>query len=525
MTLPQPIIHRATKSILLPKSCDYLLSELQNVRMVTFGDKSVVQVKHDEANTLALRAKGWDVAAPIEVYYDWPKFQGRKDPMSHQKAGAAFHTLNPRSINQSQPRTGKSFTVLLAADWLIKSGKVKRVAIFSTLSTMDQVWVKSIFDSFHDYSYVSVHASTAAQRRDILESNTDFAIINHDGCKLLEKEIIAKKFDMVIWDEADNLTQSGSAMWKSFHKIAKDVPYVILMGATIVGERKPTDAWAIAKIINPDNVPKWWSEFRRQTCYQVTPFKWEPYPHANQIVAKALQPSFCVLKKDVMDIPELKVVRKECGLSEQQRKMFMDMKNKLAADIGDKKLMAINGADMLTKCLQILLGVYKADEDDYQPLDCQPRLDALLECIAATDKKAIVFCGFKGALNYYCKEVNKHYPSIMVDGSVQKKQRDAKFRDFAGKGGPKVLFAIPKTCAHGLEFGANCDTIIWLGPISSGKQFSQANERIASMLQESDMKMFYIGANNFEWKRYDQLEAKRDMATDILDLCKTVIGS
>lgn len=516
------IIHKKTKSILLPKSSSNLL-EGTKWRFAEFGGKTVCQVKHDESATLILRGHGLDVPAPIECYYSWPKLKGKCVPMPHQIAGASFHTMNPRSFNQSQPRTGKTYSVLMAADWLIQSGKVKKVAVFSTLSTMDQVWVGSLWDSFHQYSYVSVHASTAAQRKDILNSDVDFYIVNHDGCKLLEKELLAKKFDMIIYDEADNLVNAQSAMWKSFHKLAKDVPYVVLMGATIVGERRPTDAWAVAKIVNPNNVPKYWGEFRRQTMYQVTQFKWEPLPKANEIVAKALQPSFGVMKKDVMELPELAVERITCDLSVEQQKMFRDMKNKLAAEMGDKKLMALNGADMLTKCLQILLGVYKADEDDYEPIDCQPRIQTVLDCIDKTEKKVIVFCGFKGALRHYCKEVGQYHKSIQVDGDVKKKERDQKFREFAAEGGPRVLFAHPKTCAHGLEFAAHCDTIIWLGPISSGKQFSQANERIASLLQESDMKMFYIGANNFEWKRFDQLEAKHDMATDILELCKTVL--
>ena len=33
-------------------------------------------------------------------------------------------------------------------------------------------------------------------RKDILNSDVDFYVINHDGCKLLEKEIIAKKFGL-----------------------------------------------------------------------------------------------------------------------------------------------------------------------------------------------------------------------------------------------------------------------------------------------------------------------------------------
>lgn len=486
--------------------------------------KTVLQVYHSEEATKKLNDLGFVIPAPFDLYYQPPLLKGRHQPKPHQMQGAAFHTMNPRSFNTSEPRTGKTFTTLMAYHHLKQSGVVNKLVIFSTLSTMDSVWVDSLFSSFHDLTYVSVHASSAQQRREILESDVDVYVINHDGCKLLEPELLAMKPDMVIYDEADNLVNAQTDMWKAFNKVAKNAKYVIAMGATIVGERKPTDAWAVIKAVNPQNVPKWFSEFRRMTMYQVTQFKWEPYPHANEIVAKALQPNFCIRKKDVIDLPDLNHYRKECEMSEQQKKMFKDMKNKLAADVEDKKLMAVNGADALGKCLQILLGVYKADEDDYQPLDCQPRIDALMECIEATDKKVLVFCGYKGALRFYAKEVGKKYKTVYVDGSVGKKERDSRFREFASKDGARVLCAHPKTTAHGLEFGENCDTIIWLGPISSGKQFTQANERIASMLQTSDMKMWYIGANQFEWKRYDQLEAKRDMQGDILELCKVILN-
>lgn len=521
------IVHKPSRSILLnPSLAPLVLPVIDKARLARLGEKTVLQVYHGEEQVKVLsELLQTPIDAPILHYYDWPKVGGKYTPMEHQKLGAAFHAMNPRSFNLSEPRTGKTHTTLMCADYLIQEGLVKKVAIFSTLSTMDQVWVKAIFNDFHQHTYVSVHASSAAQRREILDSDVTFFVINHDGCKLLEKELIAKKFDMIIWDEADCVTNAQTDMWKAFNRLAKDAKYVIAMGATIVGERRPTDAWAITKIVNPSNVPKWFSEYRRMTMRQVTQFKWEPLPTANQTVFKTLQPAFCVRKKDVMDLPDMNVVRKECGLSEQQQKMFKEMKNTLATEVDDGKLLALNGADVLIKCLQILLGVYKADEDDYQPLECQPRIDAVLECIAATEKKVLVFCGFKGALRHYAKEIGKIHKSIYVDGSVQKTARDTRFKEFAAKGGPRVMFAHPKCVAHGLEFGENCDTIVWLGPISSGKQFTQANERIASLLQTSDMKMWYVGANKFEWTRYDQLEAKRDMQSDILDLCKLVLDT
>lgn len=521
------IIHAPSRSILLPKSKQELVLALPKSRLASFGGKTVVQVKHDEENTLALREAGIEVPSPFSVYYKPPKYQGKYDPMVHQSLGAEFHTLNPRSFNLSEARTGKTFTMSMAFHYLFKTGQVDKMIVFSTLSTMDSVWMQSLFETFHDISAVSVHASSAAARRDILSNDVEAYIVNHDGCKILEKELlemVAKHRCYIIWDEADNLCNAQNDMWKSFNKIAKGAKYLNLATATPTGEMKPTDAWGLAKIVSPNNVPKYWGEFRRQTMVQVSTFRWIPKPEATALVHKALQPAFCVRKADVIDLPHLHVDRKQCELSDAQFKMYREMKNKLATEINDTKLLAVNGADVLGKCLQILLGVFKKDDGEYEVIDCQPRLDAILECIEATDKKAIVFCGYTGALRHYTKEIGKKHSVVMVDGSVGKKERDKLFKQFAAKDGPRVLCAHQKVCSHGLEFGANCDTIIWAGPIHSGKLFTQANERIASVLQKSDMKLWYVGANKFEWSLFDKLEAKRNMQSDILDLCKVVLA-
>lgn len=521
------VIHRESRSILLPKSKQELVLALPKSRLARFGDKTVVQVYHTEESTLMLREAGIDVPAPFSVYYKPPKIKGRFDPMPHQMAAAEFHTMNPRSFNLSEPRTGKTYSLLLAFHHLKQSGQVDKMLVFSTLSTMDSVWMQSAFDTFHDLSCVSVHANSAATRREILASDVDILVINHDGCKLLEKElikIVSEHRCFIAHDESDCLTNAQSAMWKSFYNVSKKAKYVVCATATPVGEKRPTDAWALARIICPDNVPRWFSEYRRQTMYQQTQFKWNPLPNANAIVHKTLQPAFCVRKADVMTLPHLHSDYKLCELTNEQKVAFKDMRNKLAAEMGDGKLTAINGADALTKSMQILLGVYKADEENYEPIPCQPRIDAILECIAATDKKAIVFCGYTGALRYYTKEIAKHHSVVMVDGSVGKKERDKLLKSFAAKGGPRVLTGHPKCLGHGLEFGENCDTIIWAGPIHSGRLFTQANERIASLLQTSEMKLWYIYSNKFEESLYHKLEEKRDMQSDILELCKVVVA-
>jgi SNF2 family DNA or RNA helicase len=298
---------------------------------------------------------------------------------------------------------------------------------------------------------------------------------------------------------------------------------VILATATPTGQGNPTDAWALAKIVDPTRVPRYFGAFRRLTMQQITQFKWIPLQNSSQTVFEALQPAFRVKKRDVLkDLPPVTTQRLQCELTEEQTRMYKEMKRDMQMEYKNGTVQAVNGADKIGKCLQVLLGVYKIGEDEYQTIDCQPRIDLILDCIKKASKKTIIFMGYKGSLKHYCREIKKHYTADFVDGDVDKNARDKIFYEFQHSAHPQVLLAHPKTCAHGLEFSC-ADTIIWPGPIHSGRQFTQACERNASIAQDSDMTIYYIGASPLEWKIFDGLENKKDINNNVLELYRQVV--
>lgn len=517
------IIIPEKQSIVLPKSAEFVKEHIANVREFTFGGKQLLQVKHDLNNTIILNSLGFSIDSPILHYYEWPLVKGKYPPMSHQKLAADFMTQNRKCFNLSEPRTGKTYSILYTIDFLKQQGLIRKAIIYSTLSTLEQVWSQSIFDTFHHLSY-SVVCGTSAQRKERLNDDVDIYIINHDACKHLKKEIGDKKdIDFVAWDEADNLTNGQTATWKSFNKLVRPDQRLVLATGTPTGENRPTDAWSLAHLVSPSNVPKYFGAFQRDTMIQISQFRWVPKKDAQDKVHAALQPAICFRKADVLkDLPEVTYERRVCELSEEQQRMYKEMKKDMEANYGSEQLTAVNAADRLTKLLQILLGVYKVGDDEYVPIDCQPRINTILECLRHTDEKSVIFIPFTGALRHYHKEIKKHFSCEYVDGSVSKSKRDEIFHNFQNGKHPHVIVSHPKTTAHGLEL-SKADKIIWAGPVHSGRTYMQACERNNSSLQKNPMSVFSIGANDLEWKIYDKLQAKKDMQNNVLDLYKSVV--
>jgi hypothetical protein len=517
-------IDRKSKSLILPIGMKEFVSDLKH-KVIEDCGKSFVAVKYDLNSYKKLKDCGLDIPHPIDTIYDWPKLANRYDPMPHQKVAARFMVDNKRCFNLSEPRTGKTFSIMLAFDYLRKSGQARRMVIYSTLSTVTTVWQQIVWESFQDYTCGVIHGGKE-KIEEMLSYNFDVLVINHDGCKnkAIQKYIQeAKDIDIIAWDEADVLSSAQSAMWKTFRDSIKPQHRLILATGTPTGEN-PLSAFALTKLVSPDNIPKYFGAWRNMVMYQISQFTYKARKEANTLVHKAMQPAICFRKSEVLTLPELTNVRIECELSAEQKKMYDSMrKDMLMEHSSGDKVLALSASDKVLKLLQIGLGAYRTGEKEYQELDCQPRIDAIMECIGKTPQKSIVFCPFRGAMALYYREIGKHYSCEMVNGDTSKKERDRIFTEFQNSSEPHVLLAHPQICAHGLEMAA-ADTIIWAAPSQRGLHFLQANERIASALQKHPMTIFYIGATPIEWKRFDSLIAKRDDQSALLDLYKEILA-
>jgi hypothetical protein len=255
----------------------------------------------EEAQALStLKVK--NVPSPIIRDYNWP---GVFPPMAHQKDTAAFLTLNKRSFCFNEQGTGKTASAIWAADYLMNQGKIKRALIICPLSIMQSAWQADLF-KFAVHRKVGIAYGDRTKRKAIINSDADFVVINYDGIEIVAEDIIFADFDLIIIDEANAYKTPTTKRWKTLNAIVKshEDMWIWMMTGTPAAQT-PTDAYGLAKLCVPNNVPRFFGSFRDQTMINLSKFRWLPRPNASQIVFDALQPAIRFTKEQCLDLLKL----------------------------------------------------------------------------------------------------------------------------------------------------------------------------------------------------------------------------
>ena len=166
----------------------------------------------DEAQVLKnLQIK--NIPSPIMGKYDWP---GLHRPFDHQKTTSSFLTLNRRAFCLNEQGTGKTGSVIWAADYLMKLGKIKRVLVICPLSIMDSAWRADLF-KFAMHRTVDIAYGSKEKRNRVIASDTEFVIINYDGVEIVQDAITNGGFDLIVIDEANAYKNVQTTRWKTLN--------------------------------------------------------------------------------------------------------------------------------------------------------------------------------------------------------------------------------------------------------------------------------------------------------------------
>lgn len=301
----------------------------------------------EEAQVLKnLRIK--NVPSPILARYDWP---GMHKPFAHQRATASFLTLHKRAFCLSEQGTGKTGSVIWAADYLMKIGKIRRVLVICPLSIMDAAWRSDLF-KFAMHRTVDVAYGSADKRRAVISGEAEFVIINYDGVEIVEKEIAEGDFDLIVVDEANAYKSTSTKRWKCLNRLVTPKTWLWMLTGTPAAQ-SPFDAYGLAKLVNPTNVPSFATAFKDMVMYKVGQFRWLPRPDAQQTVHRALQPAIRYTKEECLDLPAMTYVTRDVPLTPQQAKYYKLLKEKLIVQAAGEEITSVNAAVSLNKLLQI----------------------------------------------------------------------------------------------------------------------------------------------------------------------------
>lgn len=499
---------------------DRVTEAVPSAKKLVVKGNEVVVTPHTLKAVQRLRALGIPAPSPILHFYDWP---GQHVPFDHQRQTAAFLTVHHKALVLNEIGTGKTQSALWAADYLISIGAVKKVLILSPLSTLERVWGDGIFTGLYHRRGVVLHGS-AARRKKLLKTEADFYIINHDGFPIIMDDI-SGMFDLVIVDEAAVYRNPSTNRFKLFNKWMREQTGTrlwLMTGTPTPNE--PTDAWALAKLVDSPFLTVSFTNFREQVMMKLGKWNFVPRPNSVDTVRNVLQPAVRYTRDECFDLPDTVVQTRRAELTAEQKKHYQQMLKHFITELAEEEskggtITAVNEAVKVQKLVQIACGVAYDDNGENVELDCSPRVSVVKEVIEEAGQKVIVFVPLTGTLHMLEKELSKHWTVGVVNGEVSASKRNTIFNDFQNARDPHVLLAHPATMAHGLTLTA-ASTVVWYGPITSNEQYVQANGRVERIGKKHSSLVVHVEGTELEHMMYTRLASKQRLQGLLLDMIK-----
>jgi SNF2 family DNA or RNA helicase len=474
----------------------------------------IVHWELDEMQRLArLTPTTIKVPSPIERDYSWP---GMFMPFDHQRDTSRFLSLHRRAFCFNEAGTGKTSAAIWAADYLMNQGKVKRALVICPLSIMQSAWQADLFKTAMHRTCAVAHGATS-KREKIIRGEYQFVIINYDGVNVVEDAIKAGGFDLIIIDEANAYKNPSTKRWKTLARLISADTYLWMMTGTPAAQ-SPEDAFGLAKLVNPEGVPRYKTAWKDKVMKQLTRFKWIPKPEAQGIVFDALQPAIRYEKAQCLDLPDVVYQTRMVPLSPQANKYYRELLKEMQIKAAGEVISTVNAAASLTRLLQLSGGAVYTDDGNVVEFDVTPRLSVLHEVLDEAAHKVIIFVPFKHTINLVSNYLTTNgFSHAIISGDVTANNRSEIFKSFQQHTDPRVLLIQPQSASHGVTLTA-ADTVVFWSPVMSVETYLQCVARIDRVGQKNSMTVIHLQGSEVEKRMYTMLQNKVDLHERLVDL-------
>ena len=497
---------------------DQILNYVEKSEVLNQGDNEtelLVYWGNDETSFLADSFGYNNIPSPITRDYNWP---GLFTPFDHQKTTSSFLASRRRAFCFNEAGTGKTSSVIWAADYLMNLGLIKRVLVICPITIMYSAWQADVFKTAMHRS-VGVAYGPAPKRKKILNGEYDFIVTNYDGVGILHEDIKNGEFDLIVVDEANAYKSVSTVRWKLLAKLIKPETRLWMLTGTPASQ-SPEDAFGLARLVAPSKVPKYSTAWRDKVMTQITRFKWVSKPSSRQVVFDALQPAIRFAKADCLDLPEVLYQTREVPLTTQAAKYYKGLKDEMLISAAGEQISAVNAAARLSKLLQVAGGAVYSDTREVVEFDISPRLKALDEVLDETVNKVIVFVPFTHTIELVSRHLTgTGITNEIINGAVSAGERQRVVNRFQTAADPRVLVIQPQAASHGVTLTA-ADTIVFWSPVMSVETYLQCVARIDRVGQKNRMTVVHLQGSEVERKMYKMLQGKVDSHEKLVDLYK-----
>lgn len=471
---------------------------------------------------------------PMVRDYDWPGY--RIEPMDHQLRIANFLAARRRAFCFAGVGVGKTLSTAWPADWLMETGRVRRVLVICPLSIVNETWGDTLRRHFPHVGY-SVLVGDRKKRARLASNPHPWHIINFDGVVSILDELVENDYDLIIDDESTAHKNPSTDRWKALNRLVNPKsgrkPMLWMLTGTPTPQG-PMDAFGQAKMMAVcKDLPRTLALYRDETMMQVAPMVWRPRKGSEARVRHYLSPAIYVDKREALkDHPELMPpIYRQVEMTPQQMRHFERMRIDMLTEVRDAEtgevstVTAANAAVRLCKLLQIASGVVYDDNGDVVEFDNKPRITELKQFIDQSASKTLVFCPFLHVVERVAYDLRRAgYRLEVITGGVHRTERERILKDFQTKDTFDVIVSIPNSIAHGVDAFA-ASTAVWFLPQPRNEIYQQANGRIDRKGQKLAMTIAHLYSHPIEKKLYEAQQDAHAYERTILQLFKTVLNT
>jgi len=386
----------------------------------------------------------------------------------------------------------------------------KMVLWEATASKTKEKELNSLFQSGHDLHILIMNVEAFSTKK---------------GKLFAEKFLNCHKTLMAI-DESTTIKNPEAIRTRAIVGLGKDVKYKrILTGSPVT--KSPLDLFSQCYFLDPWLLDHQ-SFYSFKTRYAITKqinvsgrmvHLVVGYRNLGELSDKLKPFSFRVLKDDCLDLPSKTFMKRTIQLTEEQKKVYKQMKEIALATLNGKLITTHNVITQLMRLHQITCGHFKSDDGQTQKLS-NNRLDELMDVLSEMEGKAVIWAHYRYDIESIVEAIIKEHGEKSVvtyygDTSTEDRQKAIKL--IQDPNSPvRFIVGTPQTGGYGITL-TGASTMIYYSNGYDLEKRQQSEARIDRIGQEKPMTYIdIIAEGTVDEKIVKALRTKIDIASQIM---------
>ncbi len=326
-------------------------------------------------------------------------------------------------------------------------------------------------------------------------------------------------------DESTTIKNSSAKRTKNILKLAPQSKYRrIMTGSPIT--KNPLDLYSQCEFLSP-----WLLDFASFYAFrnryaemktihaqgrsiQVVNF----FKNIGELSDKLKGFSYRVLKEDCLDLPDKIYVKRNVILTEEQSKLYKQMKTMALAVLNGKQTTTVTVLTQLMRLHQITCGHFTADDGSTQNIKSN-RINELMNVLEEVEGKAIIWANYQKDMSEIKKAIEKEYgEGTVVDyyGLTPQEDRQPNIKRFQEDPECRFFIGTPQTGGYGITL-TQANTVVYYSNGYDLEKRLQSEDRAHRIGQKKSVTYVdLISEQTVDEKIVKALRKKINIASEVL---------